>query len=164
LPSNETICTTTSNDFDKFNTYFNYLVVGNLLPQTIACTFGILAHRNIQQISYRTAPLVRRELDKQLSAMVLVQICYMCVILASQFVIYMIAVYGNIKDSIIQAQINLVYVVSLCLYYSHFAFPFYIYMIVSERFRRQFKYVAFKMHMGRWQADRVGPDIPTDSI
>ena len=33
-----------------------------------------MAYRNIQRISHRTAPLVRRELDKQLTTMVLVQV------------------------------------------------------------------------------------------
>ncbi len=41
---------------------------------TIVILFGILAYRNVQQIAYRAVPLVRRELDKQLTVMVLVEV------------------------------------------------------------------------------------------
>jgi hypothetical protein len=40
----------------------------------IVILFGILAYRNVQQIAYRAVPLVRRELDKQLTVMVLVEV------------------------------------------------------------------------------------------
>jgi hypothetical protein len=33
-----------------------------------------MAYRNVQQIAYRTVPLVRRRLDKQLTVIVLVQV------------------------------------------------------------------------------------------
>jgi hypothetical protein len=45
----------------------------SIIPVTIMAIFGILAYRNVQQIAYRRVPLVRRELDKQLTVMVLVQ-------------------------------------------------------------------------------------------
>ncbi len=35
--------------------------------------FGVLGYRNVKQIAYRAVPLVRRELDKQLTKMVLIQ-------------------------------------------------------------------------------------------
>jgi hypothetical protein len=35
-----------------------------------------MAYRNVQQLTYRTRPLVRRELDKQLTVMVLVQVAF----------------------------------------------------------------------------------------
>jgi hypothetical protein len=44
------------------------------VPAVIAASFGWMAYRNVQQLAYRTIPLVRRELDKQLTLMVLVQV------------------------------------------------------------------------------------------
>ncbi|UJR19416.1 hypothetical protein I4U23_022546 [Adineta vaga] len=163
LPSNETICIITNTNFEKFNVYGNYLILGNLIPHTLTFSFGILAYRNIQQLSYRTVPLVRRELDKQLSTMVLVQISYICLTITPNLIIYIVATYGNIQDSTVRSQINLAYAITLCLYYSFFASPFYIYILVSERFRRQFFYVIFQMHINRWCPHRVAPRVPTIS-
>jgi hypothetical protein len=47
-----------------------------VLPISITVLFGYLAHRNVQQLSHRTLPLVRRELDKQLTVMVLTQVVF----------------------------------------------------------------------------------------
>lgn len=49
---------------------------GICIPIISMTIFGLLANRNVQQIAYRTVPLVRRELDKQLIAMILVQVFY----------------------------------------------------------------------------------------
>ena len=51
--------------------YYDYITV----------LLAILAYRNVQQIAYRTAPLVRRELDKQLTVMALVQVFYNAIII-----------------------------------------------------------------------------------
>lgn len=119
--SNGTICTITNVAFESFNTYFNYLTLGSLLPHLTAFSFGIMAHRHVQQLSYRTVPLVRRELDKQLTTMVLVQVvCDLCLLLPN-LIIYIIAAYGNIRDPVARAQVNLAYAVTLCLYYTYFA-------------------------------------------
>ncbi|UJR19004.1 hypothetical protein I4U23_022134 [Adineta vaga] len=162
--SNRTMCISTSTKFDQFNSFFNTLTLGNFIPLVITFSFGILTCRNVQQLSYRTVPLVRRELDKQLSTMVLVQIFYMQFTNIIQLIVYMIAVYGNIQDSTIRAQINLAYAFALCLSYSFFASSFYIYLIVSERFRRQFIYVMFEFHIKKWRPHRIVPNIPRNSI
>lgn len=119
--SNETICTITDKTFEKFNAYFNYLVLGNIIPHLTNLTFGLLAYRNIQQLSYRTVPLVRRELDKQLTSIVLVQLIFNFCTLLPNFFIYVIGAYGNIQDPVVRAQINLAYAITLCLYYSYYA-------------------------------------------
>jgi hypothetical protein len=80
-----------------------------------------MAYRNIQQIAYRTVPIVRRELDKQLTIMVLVQVAYNLLSISPNLIIYIIGSYGNIQNSVIKAQVNLAYAITLCLYYSYFA-------------------------------------------
>ncbi|CAF0910275.1 unnamed protein product [Adineta ricciae] len=164
-PSNQTVCITTSTGFDQFTIYTNSLLLGNLIPVIITFIFGSLAYRNIQQLRYRTVQLVRRELDKQLSMMVLVQIFYISWTITPQLILYIVAVYGNIRDSTVRAQINLAYAISLCLYYSFFASPFYTYIIVSERFRRQFLHVIFRIHNNhQWRPNRVHPNMPINVV
>ena len=62
--------------------YFKHVVSNNTGEMTCVNTnnifpqffFGFLAYRNIQQMSHRTLPLARRELDTQLTVMVLMQV------------------------------------------------------------------------------------------
>jgi hypothetical protein len=80
-----------------------------------------MAYRNIQQLAYRTVPFVRRELDKQLTIMVLVQLICNFLTLVPNLLVYIISLYGNIQDPVIKAQVNLIAAVTICLYYSYFA-------------------------------------------
>jgi hypothetical protein len=121
LSRNTSTCVITSENFIEFNAYFNYLIVGNILPYLITFSFGFMAYRNIQEIAYRTVPLVRRELDKQLTAMVLVQIAYTFCSIVPNTIIYLVLVYGNIQDALILAQLRLAYAITICLYYTYFA-------------------------------------------
>jgi len=122
------ICDTTNNGFVQFNAYFNYLFVGNILPHSITFSFGLMAYHNLQQIAYRTVPLVRRELDKQLTVMVLVQIVYTLVTILPNTILYLILSYGNIQNLVIIPYLRFAYAVTTSLYYTCFAvsdFDFY---------------------------------------
>ncbi len=66
-------CVITNRVYYKYIYFFQLPVLMSIIPVTIMAIFGILAYRNVQQIAYRRVPLVRRELDKQLTVMVLVQ-------------------------------------------------------------------------------------------
>jgi hypothetical protein len=70
----QSTCRITNPIFQNYSTYVYVLVLTNILPMMIVILFGILAYRNVQQIAYRAVPLVRRELDKQLTVMVLVEV------------------------------------------------------------------------------------------
>jgi len=63
------------------------------LPLTVMVLFGSLAYYNVRHLAYRTIPLVRRELDKQLTQMVLVQVIYNIFVLIP-FVIVTLVVYN----------------------------------------------------------------------
>ena len=69
-------CGITDANFRQYHTYMNNIILSGGLPLVITVLFGSLAYRNVRQISYRTVPLVRRELDKQLTNMVLIQIVF----------------------------------------------------------------------------------------
>jgi hypothetical protein len=114
-------CTATNNGFVTFNAYVTYLIIGSILPTVITLVFGLMAYHNIQEIAYRTMPLVRRELDKQLTNMVLVQVVYTFFSIFPNAVMYIILCYGNIQDSVIIERLHLVYAVTTCIYYSYFA-------------------------------------------
>ncbi|CAF3598584.1 unnamed protein product [Rotaria socialis] len=114
-------CTILNESFIRFNTSFDYLIVGNFFPYSIAFTFGLMAYRNMQELSYRTAPLVRPELDKQLPVMVLIQVICTVFSIFPSLVAYLIFVYGSIQDLVIVARLRIAYVVMTCFYYSYFA-------------------------------------------
>jgi hypothetical protein len=67
------ICSFTNVIFQTYFNVFHFSVLITSLPVAIIIFFGVLSYRNVQQISYRTIPLVRRELDKQLTKMVLAE-------------------------------------------------------------------------------------------
>ena len=71
--SNKTICQITNDKFIKYHTYGYFFTLTNLLP-LIAVVFGIMAYYNARDLTCRTIPVLRREFDKQLTAMILVQI------------------------------------------------------------------------------------------
>jgi hypothetical protein len=118
------ICTIENSFVIQFNVYINYLLLGSIIPYIITFSFGIMAYRNVQQLAHRTIPLVRRELDKQLTVIVLVQVIYNFFSLLPNFIVYLIGAYGNIQDPVIEARVNLAYCLTLCLYYSYFGVSF----------------------------------------
>jgi hypothetical protein len=121
------ICTYSSVLFSEFNAYFNYLILGTALPYSISFSFGLMAYYNVQQLSHRTVPLVRRKLDKQLTIMVLVQLIYNFFSLSPNLIVYILSSYGNITDTVIQAQLNLASSITLCLYYLYYAVSVYLF-------------------------------------
>jgi hypothetical protein len=71
--TNQTVCQVTNDIFNQYLSYGYYVTLTNLLP-LIAVVFGLMAYYNARRLAYRAVPLVRRELDKQLTVMVLVQV------------------------------------------------------------------------------------------
>ncbi len=58
----------------QYLTYMYYPVLSGLLPIAIASSFSILAYRNVRRIVRRQLPIVRRRLDRQMTAMVLMRV------------------------------------------------------------------------------------------
>ncbi|CAM4762399.1 unnamed protein product [Rotaria magnacalcarata] len=122
-----------------FQKYYNYgfiIILASSLPVVLTTLFGSLAYHSIRQLAFRTVPLVRRELDKQLASMVLVQAVFNFYVIVPYIVRYVVNFSTNMtRDSynyvILQFAINL----TLNLLYLCFATPFYIYTCVSARFQ-----------------------------
>ena len=51
-------CAITNADFQEYYNLFHRPVLASILPVIIMALFGILAYRNVQNIAYRTVPLV----------------------------------------------------------------------------------------------------------
>ena len=85
-------CTITYVPFQQYHRYVNVLILAGILPVTITVFFAALAYYNVRQIPYRIVPLVRRELDKQLTSMVLVQVSHNFLAVVPQ-IIALIAIY-----------------------------------------------------------------------
>ncbi|CAF0802885.1 unnamed protein product [Adineta steineri] len=151
ISTNKATCVSTSTIFTQYRIYFSAPVLGGFLPICIASIFAIMAYLNVQRIAYRTVPLVRRELDKQLTSIVLVQIP--CTIISTvPYTITNILISNQVSmtNQIVWAQIQFASSVAVLLFYSGFSSPFYVCIFVSERFRRQLIFVLTKIFCHRW--------------
>jgi hypothetical protein len=68
------VCTNYNPGMSNYLSYFYYTILTGALPIVIASSFSILAFRNVRRIVRRQVPIVRRRLDRQLTAMVLVRV------------------------------------------------------------------------------------------
>ena len=123
LPStNQTICTITNTGFTLFTARFLVPVIFYSLLPLITILFGILAYRNVQQLAYRTVPLVRRELDKQLTTMVLTQIIFIFPIGIVNLVVYILINNKSLTSNIIfNIEISFANIITTCLFYTYFS-------------------------------------------
>jgi hypothetical protein len=84
--------------------------------------FGLLAYRNVQQIAHRTLPLVRRELDKQLTVMVLMQVVVDCFSLLPYSIVNIFALNPNINnDPVYKETVQLSFSILLIIHYLYFS-------------------------------------------
>jgi hypothetical protein len=115
-------CTMNNVIMSQYRNYFMLLFMSGYIPDLITVVFGILAYLNVQQIAYRTVPLVRRELDKQLTTMVLIQVIINAVtnIPFATIVAVMYAT-TNITNPVIKNIIQFIYNVTLTITYTYFA-------------------------------------------
>ncbi|CAF0987920.1 unnamed protein product [Adineta steineri] len=150
----------------QYSTYFFYPILFGFLPIVTASTFSMLAYRNVRHIVRRQLPIVRRKLDKQMTAMVLMRvIVFVC--LATSYSVYRIYTTSfPISQSIPMAYAvgRLIQAIFLSISNINFAISFYLFIIFSSRFRRQVKLVLVKKCWERWKYwccqinNRVEPD------
>ena len=115
-------CTTTNYVFGQYRIYIVLLVLIGYLPAVIATFFGSMAYYNVRHLTYRTIPMVRRELDKQLTTMVLVQIVVNIPALLSYTTASAVTTNPNLfSDSISQAGVQFALNVCHTFYYITFS-------------------------------------------
>ncbi len=112
-------CGITNAAFGRYHIYVSVLILTGFLPIFLTILFALMAFRNIRHLSHHTVPLVRRELEKQLTVMVLVHVAFNCfTLLPSNIVAALLNSMSNLNVSAIMQFVN---VMSLLLYYLTFA-------------------------------------------
>jgi hypothetical protein len=130
----------------NYFSYFYYPVVTSFLPVTVISSFSLLAYRNVRRIIRRQIPIERRRLDRQLTAMILARV--ICLLsLGLPYIIYSlyrsnISIQEN--DYLSLAIQQLIDAIMLSLFYTNYSINFYIFLIISSRFRHQVKYFLTK--------------------
>jgi hypothetical protein len=120
--TNKVTCNDINYIYTQYRACFIILVLFGYLPIVIAAVFGSMALRNLQQMAYRTVPLVRRELEKQLTIMVLVQVIVNTFTLLPFTTVNAIATNTSFTanpDS--QAKLNLAVTITVIIFFTFFA-------------------------------------------
>ena len=124
-PNNAISCSMTNAIFQQYLRFGYALTFTGILPITITVVFGSLAYRNVRQIPYRTVPLVRREHDKQLTSMVLIQVLYNFIVI-TPYVSVLIILYSYTAPANSPTTVAIRFATFLTgmLYYFYFAVNF----------------------------------------
>jgi hypothetical protein len=110
--------------FQKYITYGYLLILTGILPIFMTVLFGSLAYWNVRQIPYRTIPLVRRELDKQLTSMVLVQVVFNIFVIVPYIIVLSLLYTLDFSSKAISLS-------KFDLSYAFFGMTYYLYFAVS---------------------------------
>jgi len=115
-------CIMTNTIYIKYGAYFVVLILFGFLPASITILFGFMAYINLQQLAHYALPLVRRELDKQLTTMVLAQVVVNCFAILPFTTVNTLQLIMNLNsDPVVKAQILMSYNITLTLTYLYYA-------------------------------------------
>ncbi|CAF0718863.1 unnamed protein product [Adineta steineri] len=127
-------------------TYFYYPVLSGALPILISSVFSLLAYRNVRRIIRRQLPVVRRRLDRQMTALALARVLSLC-IFATPFLACSLwrlnTVYAD-DDNVSWAVLVTISVIAYSLLYFNYSINFFVFLFISSRFRHQVKYFFTK--------------------
>jgi len=116
-------CIIINNIYSQYRSYVYLLVLSGFLPLSIIIVFGLMALRNIKNMLHYTVPLIRQELDKQITRMILTQVIA-CILSLLPYAIASILskiVQSSNSSALVQAQADLNLQVTLIIYYLYFA-------------------------------------------
>jgi hypothetical protein len=157
-------CASYNTELVNYVTYFYFLILTGLLPIVITSIFAILAYNNVRRIVQSRILIVRRRLDQQLTAMILVRVVFLVSVTLPYvtYRIYLIQGYPSLTDPTGKAIVTLVGAICFSLFYLNYSVcdiwslflilsclfqgSFYLFLIASGRFRRQVKYVLIKKY------------------
>jgi hypothetical protein len=119
--SHKVVCTSTNYSFLQYHIYVYIISLAGAVPIIITVLFGCLAYCNVQQLAHRTLPLIRRELDKQLTTIVLAQVVHN-VFATIPYTIATAILNSPIlpSDPIIVAQLQFANIITIYLYYLNY--------------------------------------------
>jgi hypothetical protein len=106
-------------DFSRYYSFFHFIALSGLIPIFVSSTFSLLAYFNVRRIIQRRTPVVRRKLDKQLTAMVLAKVVFLVVTILPSviFRIYILNVTVDPNDSVRIAIHELISNIAYALFY-----------------------------------------------
>ncbi|CAF1423640.1 unnamed protein product [Adineta steineri] len=132
----------------EYATYFYYPILTGLLPIFITSLFSFLAYQNVRRVVRRQIPIERRRLDHQITAMVLTRaVCFVIFMLPyTIYRIYSININGKQIDMLRSAIERLIQTVFYSFLNLNSSFDFYLFFIISARYRRQVKYALKKKY------------------
>jgi hypothetical protein len=136
-------CTITNVAFSRFSSFVHFCVFDAILPITIPTCFALLAYTNVRRIVRRQMPVMRRRLDKQLTAMVLTKVAFF-VGTTLPFVIdrvYSINVPNHQNDLFRVAVEGLIYTIATCFYNINYAVCEF-YLLVNFLIKFHFRVVS----------------------
>ena len=151
-------CVISNNDFARYYSFGHFIVLNGLFPLSVAGSFSVLAYWNVRRIVQLRIAVTRRKLDKQLTAMILAKVIFFVgsILPAILFRIYILNVTVDRNDSLRISVHNLISSFAYSLFYMNssvsvelkkfslktsfrFQCTFYVFLLVSSRFRRQVK-------------------------
>jgi hypothetical protein len=160
--------------YPQFYAVYSIVFVGSL-PTIIMVIFGYLTYRNMKQMHVRVQPIGNdriianhsiRRLDRDLLIIVICEVL-VYVITASPFglilVEAMISGYVRPNKSIQYLQIEgFIFTITIFLLFVNSAIPFYIYLISSKSFRRDFKQLIINGYRKLTGKPPIQPSLRTN--
>jgi hypothetical protein len=68
-------CVSSNIIFATYLSFVHFLILAGLLPISVSSLFATLAYLNVRRITRQQIPIIRRRLDRQLTAMILLRVC-----------------------------------------------------------------------------------------
>jgi hypothetical protein len=147
--------------YGTITSVYSIIFIG-LVPIMILCIFGYLAYRNTRQAHNRIQPVLNNQIninnpmrrrDRELWVMVISEVLvYIITVIFYPITVIEVLISQNIipNKSVEYLQIeSFLFFLGFFLLFMNRALPFYIYLIVSKRFRRNFIQLIIKFHQKR---------------
>ncbi|CAF1086456.1 unnamed protein product [Adineta steineri] len=140
-------CATFNLTFNYYYSFIHLCLLLGVIPMIISSLFSLLAYQNVRRIIRRQMPVVRRRLDHQLTAMILVRVAIF-VITTTPFVCFRIYEINSPVDENNEFAVavdRLSSTIITAIFTIQHAGGFYIFSLTSSQFRRQVKCLFHKI-------------------
>ncbi|CAF1372392.1 unnamed protein product [Adineta steineri] len=143
------ICATFNPGFNYFFSFIHFCLINGFVPIFISSLFSFLAYQNVRRLVQRHIALVRRRLDQQLTAMILVRVALFA-ITTIPYICFRIYQINNPVDQTNEFAVAVDQLIRSCfnaVYTMNNSGGFYVYYATSARFRRQVRRALFQKNL-----------------
>lgn len=158
----------------SLRTYYSmvfYPILNLVVPFCLSFILSCLAFRNVRHLIRLQVSSNRRNRDRQLTAMVLVRVLNFTVMSIPYATFLLYRFYANsfsINRQTIALQ-RLLNVISTSLFYGNYSINFYLFLLISARFRHQTRHFfvkaqIFLQNITHCSSNRIRPTHPQPSI